>query len=195
MAHINLLPWREEALKARQKEYFSVLTAVGMIALFIVLVVNFYYQSRIDGQNTRNQFLKNEIAILDVKIAEIKTLNEKKVALQKRIDVIEQLQRSRNVGTQVLDEISKIIPNGIYITELEKIGNTIQLVGKSESNNHLANMIRAVQLSDLFSDATPESITADEGEPKLLSQFKMKIRIKGLVDEPNATVASLGRGR
>jgi type IV pilus assembly protein PilN len=44
-------------------------------------------------------------------------------------------------------------------------------------------MIRAVELSDLFVDATPESITADDGSPKLLSSFKMKVKIKGLVDD------------
>ncbi len=149
-----------------------------------------YYQSRIDGQNSRNQFLKNEIAQLDIQINEIRTLNEKKDALQKRIDVIEQLQRSRNVGTQVLDEIAKIIPNGIYITQLEKQGNVIYLTGKSESNNHLANMIRAIELSDLFTDATPESITADDDSPKLLSSFKMKVRIKGLIANPTAGLAT-----
>jgi type IV pilus assembly protein PilN len=183
MAHINLLPWREEAIKAQQKEYFTILAAVGVFALALVIFVNFYYQAHIDGQTAKNQYLKNEIAQLDIQIAEIKTLNGKKAALQKRINVVEQLQRSRNVGTQVLDEIAKIIPNGIYIIELEKQGNSIQLTGKSESNNHLANMIRAVELSDLFVDATPESITADDGSPKLLSSFKMKVKIKGLVDD------------
>lgn len=182
MAHINLLPWREAALKARQKEYFTLLVAVALVTFALVLAINFYFQTRIDGQNSKNQYLKNEIAQLDVQIAEIKTLNEKKAALQKRIGVVDQLQRSRNVGTQVLDEIAKIIPNGIYIIELEKQGNTLLLTGKSESNNHLANMIRAVELSDLFVDATPESITADDGSAKLLSSFKMKVKIKGLVD-------------
>jgi type IV pilus assembly protein PilN len=183
MAHINLLPWREEALQAQQKLYFTILTAIGLVTLALVLAINFYYQARIDGQNSKNQYLKNEIAVLDVQIAEIKTLNSKKDALEKRINVVEQLQRSRNVGTQVLDEIANIIPNGIYIIELEKQGNTLQLTGKSESNNHLANMIRAVELSDLFVDATPESITADDDSSKLLSSFKMKVKIKGLVDE------------
>ncbi len=192
MAHINLLPWREAALKAKQKEYFSILAAVGLLAFALVLVVNFYHQARIDGQNNKNQFIKNEIVQLDIQIAEIRTLNEKKAALQKRIDVIEQLQRSRNVGTQVLDEIAKIIPSGIYIVELEKQGNSIQIVGKSESNNHLANMIRAIELSDLFADATPESITADDGSPKLLSHFKMKVRIRGLNDDADATVLAQG---
>jgi type IV pilus assembly protein PilN len=183
MAHINLLPWREEALKAQQKQYFSILIAVGLSSLAIILGVNFYYQAHIDGQNNKNKYLKNEIAVLDVQIAEIKTLNSKKAALQKRIKVVEQLQRSRNVGTQILDEIAKIIPNGIYIIELQKQGNILQVTGKSESNNHLANMIRAFQLSELFADATPESIIADDGSSKLLSSFKMKVKIIGLVDD------------
>jgi len=183
MAYINLLPWREEALKVKQKEFFTILAAAGLCAFALVIIVNLYFQTRIDGQNTRNQFLKNEIQKLDIQIAEIKTLNEKKAALQKRIDVVEQLQRSRNVGTQVLDEIAKIIPNGIYITQIDKQGNSIQITGKSESNNHLANMIRAIELSDLFTDATPESITADDGSPKLLSSFKMRVKIQGLVND------------
>ena len=185
MAYINLLPWREEALKATQKEFFTLLAAVCLCAFALIFSVNLYFQARVDGQTARNQFLKNEIQKLDIQIAEIKTLNDKKAALQKRINVVEQLQRSRNVGTQVLDEIAKIIPNGIYIIELSKQGNTLQLTGKSESNNHLANMIRAVELSDLFVNATPESITADDGSPKLLSSFKMKVEIKGLVNDVN----------
>ncbi|MFQ3210354.1 MAG: type IV pilus assembly protein PilN, partial [Colwellia sp.] len=120
MAHINLLPWREAALKAEQKEYLSILAAVALFTLALVLSTNFYYQARIDGQNSKNQYLKNAISQLDAQISEIETLNDKKAALQKRINVVEQLQRSRNVGTQVLDEIAKIIPNGIYIIELEK---------------------------------------------------------------------------
>ena len=185
MAYINLLPWREEADKAKQKEFFIILALIGVFAFSLVLSVNFYFQARIDGQSARNTFLKNEIQILDIKIAEIKTLNDKKAALQKRIDVVEQLQRSRNVGTQVLDEIATIIPNGIYITQIDKNGNTIQITGKSESNNHLANMIRAIELSDLFIDATPESITADDNSPKLLSRFKMKVKIKGFTANSN----------
>ena len=195
MAYINLLPWREEALKAKQKEFFTILAAVGLFAFALIFAVNLYFQARIDGQGMRNQFLKNEIQKLDIQIAEIKTLNDKKAALQKRIDVVEQLQRSRNVGTQILDEIAKIIPNGIYITQLDKQGNSIEIIGKSESNNHLANMIRAIELSDLFTDATPESITSDDGSPKLLSSFKMRVKIKGLVNDAELAGKAKGGGK
>ena len=195
MAYINLLPWREAALKVKQKEFFTILAAVGLFAFALIFAVNLNFQARIDGQEMRNQFIKNEIKKLDIQIAEIKTLNDKKAALQKRIDVVEQLQRSRNVGTQVLDEIAKIIPNGIYITQLDKQGNSIEIIGKSESNNHLANMIRAIELSDLFTDATPESITSDDGSPKLLSSFKMRVKIQGLVNDSILANKAEGGGK
>lgn len=180
MAHINLLPWREEAEKAKQREFFSILSLVAIIAFAIVFGISQFYQSKIDGQNTRNQYLKNEIQILDIRIAEIKTLNEKKKELKQRMSVVEQLQRSRNVGTQVLNEIAKVVPNGIYLTELKKQNNTLELIGKSESNNHLANMIREIERSDLFVDAVLESITSTDAESKLLSDFKMRVLIQGL---------------
>ncbi len=182
MAYINLLPWREEAEKAKQREYFTVLTVVALVAFFIVFSVNQFYQMRVDGQNARNQFLKNEIQILDVRIAKIQSLNEKKKELEKRTSVVEQLQRSRNVGTQVLDEIAKIVPNGIYLTRLEKQDNNLNIIGKSESNNHLANMIREIESSDLFEGAILESITSNDAKSKLLSDFKMRVRIKGLIN-------------
>jgi len=194
MAHINLLPWREAALKVQQKQFFSVLSLVGLFSFAITLSVSFFYQAKINGQKIKNDFLRNEVQLLDIRITKIKELRSKKIALQKRIGVIEQLQRSRNVGTQVLDEIAKIIPNGIYITWLEKKGNSISIQGKSESNNHLANMIRAIGLSGLFVDATLESIITDEKERKLLSDFKMHIRIKGLVDNLDLAVEQAFKG-
>lgn len=187
MAYINLLPWREEAEKAKQREYFTVLTAIALTAFAIVFIVNQFYQMRIDDQNTRNQFLKNEIQTLDLRIAKIKSLNEKKKELEKRTGVVEQLQRSRNVGTQVLDEIAKVVPNGIYLTHLEKRDNTLNIVGKSESNNHLANMIREIESSDLFEDAILESITSNDAQSKLLSDFKMRVSIKGLINLHHST--------
>ena len=193
MAYINLLPWREEAEKAKQKEYFSILALVAIVAFAIVFAISQYFQAKIDGQNTRNEYLKNEIKLLDVRIAEIKTLDEKKKELEQRMTVVEQLQRSRNVGTQVLNEIAKIIPNGIYLTHLKKVNNTLELKGKSESNNHLANMIREIERSDLFINAVLESITSKDAESKLLSDFKMRVTIKGLMSDDQTKSTQGGR--
>lgn len=182
MAHINLLPWREAAQKAKEREYFTILAAVALCAFSLMFIISQYYQSRIDGQNNRNQFLTKEIQVLDARIAKIKDLKAKKAALESRISVVEQLQRSRNVGTKVLDEMAKIVPHGVYLTHIDKQDDIILLKGKTESNNHLANLIRAIDESELFSEPVLESILSTDAQRKLLSDFKMQLKIKGLID-------------
>lgn len=194
MAYINLLPWREEAQKAKQREFMTLVSFVALSAFGIVFAISQFYQARLDGQFARNQFLQNEIQLLDVRIGEIRSLNDKKEALQKRINVVEQLQRSRNVGTQVLDEIAKIVPAGIYLTKLEKQGNSLQLTGKSESNNHLANMMREIERSDLLTEAVLESISSNDATSKLLSDFKMRVRIRGIVNDIDAAISETQGG-
>jgi type IV pilus assembly protein PilN len=195
MAFINLLPWREEAEKAKEREYFTMLTVVAVVAFALVFIVSQFYQMRIDGQNARNQFLKTEIEILDKRIVKIKNLQSKKKELQKRTEVVEQLQRSRNVGTQVFDEIAKIVPTGVYLTRIQKQGNSLNIIGKSESNNHLANMIREIERSLLFTDAILESITTIDKKNKLLSDFKMRVRIEGLLDTTKNGISKKQRGK
>ena len=180
MAYINLLPWREEVKKINQRKFITSLVAVGIGAFAIVFIIGQIYQQRINGQNTKNQYLSREIQKLDIRIGAIKLLNVKKKRLQNRIGVIEQLQRSRNVGTRVLDEVAKIVPAGVYLTKLEKKGNMLLLSGRSESNNHLANMIRNIENSPLLNDAVLESISTKDARSKLLSDFEMHVQIKGL---------------
>lgn len=187
MPHINLLPWREEAQRLQQQQYLSILAFLALVTFLVFFLISTYYQARIDGQLARNQYLTNEIKVLDTKIAEIKTLEQKKKDLIQRMKLIEQLQKSRNVGTQVLDEIAKIVPSGVYLVKLEKRGPELSIKGKSESNNHLANMIREIQSSELLTDAELQSITASDSDNKLLSDFEMNLRIKGLIDENPST--------
>ena len=110
MAYINLLPWRDAARKERQKQYLSVLAITAVLSFLLVFVINMTYNARIEGQLERNSFLQNEIKVLDQRIAEIRTLNETKKSLQQRMALISQLQGSRNLGTQIMDEIASAVP-------------------------------------------------------------------------------------
>ncbi|WP_371375954.1 PilN domain-containing protein [Thalassotalea aquiviva] len=183
MPHINLLPWREEAQRQRHQQFMSILTFLALVSFLVVFLISQVYQRQIDGQKARNQFLMNEIKVLDSRIEEIKTLEQKKEDLIQRMTLIDQLQKSRNVVTQILDEIVRIVPAGVYLTKMEKRGNTLLLIGKSESNNHLANMIREIQSSNLLADAELQSISNKGTNSKLLSDFNMKLRIQGLLGD------------
>ncbi|KKO46394.1 pilus assembly protein PilN [Arsukibacterium ikkense] len=179
MAFINLLPWREAARKEKQKQYVTVLAMTAVVSFLVFFLINMVYSAMIDGQYQRNRYLENEIKVLDQRIAEIRTLNETKRSLQQRMSLIEQLQGSRNLGTEIMSEIARVVPSGIYLTQLEKKGSTLLLVGRSESNNRLSTMLRDAEDSQLLTSPLLEFIEAGKDESRLLSNFKMHLRVQG----------------
>lgn len=178
MPHINLLPWRDAARKERQKEYLTILATICILSFMAMFGVNLVYSELLTGQKKRNAYIDTEIKKLDAKIAQIKTLEDSKKSLQQRMSLIEQLQSSRNLGTQVFSEIAKTVPAGIYLATLEKKSNAVLVVGKSESNNRLSHMIRQVEDSALLEYVNLQEITAGEGEQAaILSDFTMQIQV------------------
>jgi type IV pilus assembly protein PilN len=79
MAHINLLPWREELRKQKQQQFAVVGVGSAVLGGLLVLLVHMQMEGVIDNQNQRNQFLENEIAELDKKINKIKEFLIKKL--------------------------------------------------------------------------------------------------------------------
>lgn len=184
MASINLLPWREAARKQQQLNYLTVLAQVAVLAFVLMFFVYWVYQARVEGQISRNTLLETEIKQLDQRIAQIRELEKQKAGLQQRMSLIEQLQRSRNLGTQIMDEVAKTVPAGVYLVSLDKKFNQLLVTGKSESNNRLSSMLRSVEQSSLLTQPVLEFIQASKDDSGLLSDFKMHLRLIGAEPPP-----------
>ncbi len=184
MPYINLLPWRETARKEKQQQFLAILGATSALVIFLVFLLSMYYSEKLAGQKYRNDYLQSEISILNRRIQEIRTLDDTKNDLKQRISLIEQLQESRNLGTQIFNEVAGIVPTGIYLTKVEKSGPALLINGKSESNNRLSNMMRRIEQSELLGEVELDSIVAGERDAALLSDFTMTVEVKEyLIDE------------
>ncbi|MCA1928964.1 PilN domain-containing protein [Rheinheimera sp.] len=184
MASINLLPWREAARKQQQLNYLTVLAQVAVLSFVLMFLVYWLYQARVEGQVSRNALLEAEIQALDLRIAQIRELEKQKAGLQQRMSLIEQLQRSRNLGTQIMDEVAKTVPAGVYLISLDKKFNRLLITGKSESNNRLSGMLRVIEQSSLLTQPVLEFIQASKEDSGLLSDFKMHLRLVGAEAPP-----------
>ncbi|GIU08539.1 PilN domain-containing protein [Shewanella glacialipiscicola] len=185
MANINLLPWREEAREKQKRDYIGILAVVFLASAILVYVAVSLLEIMTDEQQTRNAYLQSEISLLDTQIAEIKKINERKKDIERRTDIILNLQQSRNLPTHVLDELVRIVPPGIYLSSLEKKGSLLLIEGRSESNNNVANMMRKVKASEWLTDPNMQSIVTKNEELRQLQQFSLRVTIKGAnVDEP-----------
>ena len=186
MPQINLLPWREKQRAKWLKIYQGILGAVVVGALGIVLSIGAYVDSLIENQQARNNYLAQQIAILDQQIAMIKDIKAKRQALQLKINLIEQLQDSRNLTTQILSEVALVVPPGIYLEKVKREGPELRIEGKSESNNRLSEMMRRIEASSLLMDPAIESIVASERTQRPVSNFIMRLTIIEHQQETNA---------
>jgi type IV pilus assembly protein PilN len=164
MPRINLLPWREAERKQRRQEFGAAFALALVVAAVIAFGVRMQMQSTIDEQHARNQYLKDEIASLDKQITEILDLEQRKARLLARMQVIEQLERSRPEIVHVFDQLVKTTPDGIYLTSVKQTDRRIQIRGMAQSSTRVASYMRNIDSSEWLSDPSLEILeTKDAG--------------------------------
>jgi type IV pilus assembly protein PilN len=150
MPHINLLPWREDLRKRRNKE-FGVLALVTVLFMGgVVAGVDWHFKQRIEFQTQRNVFLETQIAALDKKIKEIQDLDREKERLLARMRIIQQLQSSRPEIVHVIDSIVKTLPEGVFYTAIKQTGRAINMIGIAQSNARVSSLMRQLDSSEWF---------------------------------------------
>jgi type IV pilus assembly protein PilN len=172
MPRINLLPWRE-AERKRKRQEFGV-GAVGALALagFITFAVNWHMQGLIDDQSSRNQYLKGEITKLDKQITEILDLEQQKQRLLARMQVIEQLERSRPEIVHVFDQLVRTIPDGVNLTSVKQTDRKVQIKGLAQSSTRVASYMRNLDSSEWFADPSL-AILETKGSSESGSEFTL----------------------
>ena len=179
MPHLNLLPWREELRKRRQKEFAVIAGAAVLSMLGIVFLVHLQFNSMISYQKARNQFLEHQIVQLDKKIKEIKGLEEQKQRLLARMEIIQELQASRPEVVHLFDELVKTLPDGVYFTKVTQTGRKLAIEGVAQSNARVSSLMRQLDSSPWLENPILVHIKADsksgEGELQRLAAFSLRI--------------------
>ncbi|AZG71875.1 PilN domain-containing protein [Shewanella livingstonensis] len=191
MANINLLPWREEAREKQKRDFIGILALVFLVTSLVVYLFLGFLDVVTDDQRQRNAYLESEISLLDTQIAEIRKITERKKDIERRTEIILNLQQSRNLPTHVLDELVRIVPPGIYLSSIEKKGSVLLIEGRSESNNNVANMMRKVKTSTYLNDPSMQSIVTQNEELRQLQRFKLRVTIR---DESQTTNVDANQG-
>jgi type IV pilus assembly protein PilN len=150
MARINLLPWREEARRERQRQFLYSLMGTLVLGAILVLLIGMFFDQRISQQESRNQRIQVEINRLNQRIARIAELERTRNRLLSRKQIIESLQASRSLTVELLDKLAKTIPVGITLTNVRQQGNNLTLLGTSQSNARVSAYLQSLEEMDLF---------------------------------------------
>jgi len=174
MAHINLLPWREERRKQKQQQFAVVGGGAAVVGALLVLLAHMQMEGQIENQNQRNKFIDTEIAALDKKIAKIKELEKTKTALLARMDIIQQLQHSRPQSVHLMDQLVYTLPDGLYLSSISQAGKSLTLKGVAQSNARVSAYMRNIDGSEWMTQPKLDVIKTQDKNSKRSAEFTLR---------------------
>ena len=191
MSRINLLPWREERRKEQQKQFLISLGAVIVGAVLVVYLCNTFLESSIANQRARNKFLSTNIHQLDDRLAKLAEAKNERQKILDQTTAIRQLQGNRPLVPRVLDQLARLLPEGVYFTSLSMDQGVITITGVAPSNSRISSLLRQLNDSPWFEEPNLVDVQAHtKGLPSGSVTFKMTAEQPGLVAEIKASQAA-----
>ena len=183
MIRINLLPHRELKRKARQQQFAVLAGLTVVLGMLIIWGVHEMVLDKIDYQNGRNQYLKDEIAVLDGQIAEIRSIREKIQEMLARKGIVESLQGNRAKVVHMLDEVARRVPEGVHLKGFKQTNEHLRLAGYAQSNAWVSTLMRNLDASPWMESPLLVEIKAATENGIRRNEFNLNVRLTNLPEQ------------
>lgn len=178
MIRVNLLPHRQIKREARQRQFGLMAAFTAIAASAIVFMAYTVINARIDSQSERNARLDAAIVKLDKEIKDIQDLKDQITAMLERKQVVENLQTNRSQAVVVFDELSRQLPEGMYLKSLKQVGDVITLEGVADTNARVATLVRNYNASTWLETPGLVEIKAVTANGQKQNVFTLTVKLK-----------------
>jgi type IV pilus assembly protein PilN len=190
MIRVNLLPHREEKRKRRQQQFAVIAGLAAVLGLLVAAAVWVFLDQQVTQQQANVAYMKAEIDKLDKQIEEIRKIREETASLLAKKQVVEGLQSNRSEPVQLLDQLLRQLPEGVYLKAVKQTGPKVNILGYAQSNARVSTLMRNLGASPYLENPELVEIKAAPSPDKSgnrVNEFNMNISIKrAQAEEPTA---------
>jgi len=167
MARINLLPWRDwERRRLRQRFLLSLVLSL-VAGILVVVWATFMVGGATSIQQGRNDYLRGQVVQLNHKISAIQQLKKTRESLLNRMKVIEKLEESRSLVVHLFDQLTRTVPNSVYITSVNNNNGALTIQGEAQSPAGVSTYMQNIANSPWFGEPNLEIVrTGNHGKVK-----------------------------
>jgi type IV pilus assembly protein PilN len=178
MIKVNLLPGKRKKRAKPLPTFLLSMIAVTVGAILIMTYLAFFFSSRLSAR--KEQFAKNErqIAELKEKIKAVEDFEQRNKIFKQRNEIMEQLSKNKSMPVKILDEISSLLPTGVWLHGMSVSGDTINLDGTGFTNPEIVSFIDNIKNSKMFTEVYLQESQSAEIEKIPLYKFKLTFKIK-----------------
>lgn len=156
MIRINLLGGERQKARARTPLFDigrQVTLACSLILVIAAAGVGYWYYSltqesaQVDAELAAAQ---QESARLRSLITEVQQFDQRRAQLQQRVALIEQLRKGQSVPVQLLDLVSKSLPEMLWLTAVTQKDTDVTVEGRSTTLISLSDFVGNLGANDFF---------------------------------------------
>ncbi len=189
MVRINLLPKEEKARRrgaglARPviKMPTGIDNYIGIVVLVLVIIVlsiiHIRQKNIIKNLNVQIEQTRQELRKLDEVVKLVKELDRKRKDLDARIEIIRDLNRGRYEKAKFLYTISSLLPDYCWFQTMEVRGALITIKGITFSNQVIADLMRKMQGSKMFSTVELKNIVGKDVDEHSVMEFDLSSNLR-----------------
>lgn len=195
MILINLLPHRELARKRARQVFNASMVVAALAGVAIGGMWYLWYQNQISTQQSRNDFLRAEIKVLEEQIKEVASLEQEIASLKARQEAVENLQADRNMPVHLLNESVKQLPDGIYLRGIKQENQNVLLTGVAQSNERVSELLRNLSRNSEWVtnpeliEIVASNLALSQREQRRVYNFTVRIQLQRASDAASAAEA------
>ncbi len=153
----------------------------GAAAAMMILIWYFGWSllhNKLEHLQTNHSELGTELAALKIKVKEVENYEANKSKVNEKIDIIRQLRKNQSIPVHLLDEISKRLPDRVWLLSLSEQGGNIDLSGKATSNSEIVDFTNNLKTAASFENVQILETRQREEENVTVYSFRLKWGIK-----------------
>lgn len=190
MLQINLLPVREARRKADLRQYAMQLVLVIIVVAGGVGTFHSRLADQIERTQARVTQMQSDIERFAPQVAQVQVFKKRKSELEKKIDVIDGLDKARSGPVRVMDELAMRTPDRLWLTQISTKGDTINLKGQSLDNELVALFLRSLGESEYFSSVDLGAAKLTESKGLKLVRFDIDAKLVNPALQPKPSPAA-----
>ncbi len=175
MIRINLLPYRSERCNNKILQHLAWLFGSVALTVALLMFVNMYGNGQLSDLQTEFGQLQAQNTVLKKKIGKIRNLDRLRVDVERKLALVDELQQGRFESLKTLDELSKVIPENVWLTSIVVSSGHLKIAGLGESNKAVANFMRSLDSSPLFGNISLQVISRKEAAGVPVRNFSMTL--------------------
>ena len=177
MVRINLLPsGKKKAVIVPPSIIYGVITLV--ILIIVTVTITFFLNKRIARAETEIAMQEQNLNNLKSKLTEVRNYEKDNEEFRNKTNIIEQLKKNQIVPLRLLDEVSEMLPKGVWLTELTDNGSIVSIQGYAHTNYDLVTYVQNLKGSKYLENVSLIESRQTDVEKFTIYKFKLTFKVK-----------------